>query len=116
MVGESFDPIGLKYLCEVHHLGTSHAVDDTTLTWVGQDEADDISLRLLGLWLDAVKQVRTIERALEDCSGLHPQVLHDVMLHLRGCRGRKSHDGSLCNLHDDGAYATILRSEVMSPL
>ena len=72
MVGQSLDPISLEHLGEVHHLRTAHAVDDPTLLGVAEDEADDLPLHLRSLGLYLIEEVRSVERALEDNSCLHP--------------------------------------------
>ena len=68
------------------------------------------------LGANLVKEVRAIERRFEDRSIGHTQILLDVHLHLGCSRSRKCNERSLADIVDNGAYAAILRAEIVSPL
>ena len=116
MIGSGLDVVGLQNLCQLLHLLTRQTVDDTALAGMLLDELDDVLINILRLRTYLVIQVRTVERTLE-LLGIHDtQILLDIRTDLIRCRRRQGNDGCLTDFIDDRTDATILRTEVMTPL
>ena len=80
------------------------------------DELNDVLIDILSLRTYLVIEVRTVERTLE-LLGIHDtQILLDIRTDLIRCRCRQGNDGCLTDFIDDRTDATILRTEVMTPL
>ena len=116
MVAGRLDIVGTQNLRQVLHLLPRQTIDDAALTRVLLHETDDVLVYLARLRSHLIVEVRTVERALELHGIEDAQVLLDVRPHLVSSRCREGDDRSLTNLVDDRAYATILRTEVVSPL
>ena len=116
MIGSSLDVVSFQNLCQLLHLLTRQTVDDTALASVLLDELDDILVHIHRFGTYLIVQVRTVERALELYGIQDTQILLDIRTYLICSRSRQCDNRSLSYLIDDRTDATILWSEVMTPL
>ena len=79
------------------------------------NELNDVLIHILGFVSYLIIEVRAVERAFEFCSIAHAEILLDISTHFVCCRSGKCDDGCLTNLVDDGSYATVFGSEVVTP-
>ena len=108
--------VGLQYGGKLLHLLAREAVDDAALALVLLDELDDVFVHVLRLRPHLVVEVRAVEGAFKLLRANDAEALLYVGAHLVGGSGRERNDGSLANLVDYGAYAAVLRPEVVAPL
>ena len=116
MIGSSLNFVSPQYLCQFLHLLSGEAVDDAALAWMLLNELDDILIDIHRFRAYLVVEVRAVERALKLLGIQNAQILLDIGTHLVCCRCRQRNNRCHTNLVDDRTDATILRSEVMSPL
>ena len=116
MIGSRLDIVGTQHVGQIFYLLARETVDDTALAGMLLDESHNILVNILRLGAHLIIEVRTVERALELGGIEDAQILLDIRTHLVGSCGRQSDDGRLSHLVNDRTYATLLRTEIMSPL
>ena len=93
----------------------AQAVYDPGLATVLLDVPDDV-LVWTDLLTNLIVKIRPVERGLENRRVHDPEVLLDVILHLRGGRGGQRYDRSAPYRLHHVPDPSVLRSEIMPPL
>ena len=116
MISGSIDVIGLQYSSKFFHLFAGKTINDTTFAIMLTNKADDIPIDIFVFGFYLIVQIRTIKRTLKFFCASNSQVLHDICTYFICSRSRQGNNRSTPYFIHDGPYATIFRTEIMSPL
>ena len=115
VVRHGTDTIDHKHLGQLLHLLAAQTIYDARLSGMLLYILDDV-LVLVYLVAHFIVEIRPVERGLEHMRVHNPQVLQDVVLHLRsGCR-RQCNDRGPADFVHDRTDLPVFRPEVMPPV
>ena len=118
MISNGLDIVKGEFLCQHFRVAPFHAIDDSALSFVLADEADDGSNLFLFVQpaLHSKREVGTVERG-DECAGIiQMELVDDIRAsHFVRCRCQRNDRDRRETLLQDGQLC-ILRAEIMPPM
>ena len=114
VIGGRLVPGFLQSFGQLVDVGATDAIDDRRLVLVAIEHVAYLPHRV-GAALDGVEQIGTVKRSDEDLWVEQMKLLHDVVAHVLGGRGRVGVDGDPWKGGLETTQTTVLGAEIVPP-